>query len=1051
MINELDKKKGIVEVFLDTVKRYPQNTALVYNQKEYSYHDLNVITNRLAKGLKLAGVKEGSVVMIYLPHNDTFICSLLALLKCNCTYVPVDFDVPADRVNLIIKNSEIEYVVCQEQHENIHCSHKLFYEELISEVSDFQYTSNESQMDKGAYIIYTSGTTGEPKGIEIKQKAVLNLVNTYSKYFAQKSDMQQMRILVMCSFGFDMSVLQIYCALLKGNTLDVLPIDGKENIGLFLDFVKKHKIDATDVTPLFLDAIGEYVSLNNLNQKDKLIVPQYFISSGEALPLSVVQKVYKNKEFLNSIILNSYGPSESCVYTTVFPVTYQNYQTLEKVPIGKTLDNMRVYIMKDNNHVCEPGDVGEIYIAGIGIANEYYKNKSMSEKCFVHLKCLPEEQVLYKTGDYGYHGQDGTVYYVGRQDDQIKRRGYRIELDDIKCNMLKLSSVKKCEVLVKGDSKNKKIVAYYISDQELSVSFLNIELSKRVPAYMLPDYYVPVKQFYRTKRGKLDKSKLADYTEYVSENPDDLGKCYENGEFLEGVIEIIKEMLNLDHIKASNNFFTIGGNSIYLYSFIAQAESRWKIQLLISELLQTGTMGEIAGLVQAKVNKKNTCDLKKNSYKNETLGMTTPFQRMIISQEKKSIELARKHKIEMISNYNVVYQVVLDDIVDARKLKTSLDCMVEKIDSLNICFAEHDGVLKMESSITGKDNYFEIKTCESIHDVAKLKKNLKNFDVKAAPLFQVILFTDACQEQCLLFNFHHAIFDYYSLHILMRMLLNNYYHIKDSREEGITFMNYVNSHNLADRKEAYKFWNRYYTNRAMQTYIYGDILKNGTHKMIYFKESQFEVKGELLESIKNLQKRTGISKYLFTFVVYGLCISSMLGLEDTIIGTYINARGQEGQNDLNTIGLITSLVGIRFNHFMNRSILDFLSEVNRDFVEVVKNIVVDFNEVYNAMSEEDMTKGKLFNTIFNYIVQGKFCIGNTKYSYQFKEIGEEPVSIPFSIKGFEEEDRIKFKLKYCSQIYSEEFCDVFVSNYLHFLDVYSKDDDVTIGSVTYEE
>lgn len=1039
-------EKGIIYNFNMIVERWPERIALVYDNIAYTYNEIDKKTNRIAMALKKQGVKEGTTIVVYLPHSDSFVCAILAVLKCKCIYVPIDDGTPHQRVLNIMKKYQINTIICEEKRIEVAEVNQIAYDELLMENKQYDYVTSTCEGNKYAYIMFTSGSTGEPKGIPIRQKSILNLVYAYKKYLTFNIVNQQVRFLLFASFGFDMSTFQIYDSLLTGNTLDVLPIEKKDNMGAFLEYVTKHEIQVSDITPLFLDAIREYL---DSNPKEYYSIPEYFISSGEALPLSVVQNVYKNPLFKDVTVLNSYGPTEACVYTSVYPLTSSNYQHLTSMLIGKPIENTNIYVVKDGNQICDIGEKGELYITGSGLADGYYNSEEKTKESFVYVPELFGEQIAYKTGDYGYYVESGDLFYSGRSGDQIKIRGYRVELGEIQYQIEKLDKVKKCIVLTQGKLKQKKIIAYFVAEEMLSVSYFREFLSQVLPAYMMPSYFVPVERFHFSERGKINKKELPDYKVYALREYVVSEKECIHDEILEKVINIAKDVLEIDGLQYNSNFFAAGGNSILLYSLNSKIQEEWGISLSIAGLLRVNTISGIADMVRNKGDESISSEDKRKIIGN--IAPTTAFQRLLFSEEKKSLRMIRKYHLDEFPRYNVVYRILLDERIDSTRFRKVLDEVLNTIDSFHAVFVRQGNEMKMKKSKLEKEYYFEIQQCESIENLLEIKTYVKNFDITKTPLFQIVLLQDKKGRQCFLFNFHHAVFDYFSLHIFMQKLFKNYYCQETvDLAESNSFFEYTSRHITEDKTEQLSFWKKYYSNRSESVYIDGNIIES-THRMIEFREEEFYIQGKVYDNLRMVCQRTGASEYLFTFTVFAITICSMLHKEDIIIGTYINSRGQEKCNNLNTIGLITNLVGVRMKDFTHQKFSDYILKMQEEFIKVIENVAVDFNDVYEVFSKDDMEKGQLFHITYNYVVQGTFGIDDTEHEFKFQEIGEEPISIPFGLKGYQDDEKIIFRLKYCSQIYSEEFIKQFVWNYMHFITEFAQDDKLEIGQLNFEK
>lgn len=1023
MINDEKKYNTIIEFILENAKKYRDRAALISGRKAYTYGELIEQARLAARRLHIAGVKKGDRIVVNLEHSERFVIAVLAVLMNGAAYVPVDLRTPEARIEQIIRQSNIKKMIAVKESE-ISGADTLLMEELLSESglnSDFEKECSDYGVGESeAYVIFTSGTTGSPKGIPIRNKSVINLVNAFRKWLNPECDGESTevhKILLMASFSFDMSVFQMFYALVAGQTLDILPDGIKEDPAGFLDYITEHGITVIDTTPLYLDALSEIVSIGNVKYK----LPEIVISSGESLPPVTAKRWFELEIAKNSLLLNCYGPTEVCVYASVFPITAEVAKSLDKMPIGTKISGVGIYILDENKRPLPVGETGEIYISGPGLSTGYIALDKLKSETFVTVPGLADGEMLYKTGDQGSIDENGQIFYMGRNDDQTKVQGYRIELEEIRFRIQSIEGINECRVAVKGEGKTKQIVAYIEAKREFTSEEIDDELKKWLPCYMIPAYYVPVTKFERTDRGKLNKGALPDYRKYAIPRKK-TETAVKSAEILTTVLDLIKKILDTESISQNLGLIEQGGTSLHFFSLSAAIQRETGVFVKSTELMKASSVIEISNLVADAMKKEK--GEKSNSRQIVDKAGTTAFQRLVFTEEKKTKRLIDRYGMKAFPMYNVIYRVKVNKYLDAKKLKDSLEAVIKANDALRCRFVGMGNDLHTQIDNVDIDDVFEIRAVGDVDDGRCRDEAVVFFDISHSPLFKISLLEDGSRNQTLICNFHHAIFDYYSMRLFMEQLLNRYSDITD--EDGLhgSFLEYIKAADSNIKTEDRRYWQKYYKKRTDCVFLSGDRSGCGLHRMVDFSIHSFSVDGALYRKLRKACALNHITIYAFVFSCFAKTVMKYVNDNDIIIGTYMNSREAMDNSCINTIGFITNMAGIRFVD-RNQSLFDFVTDTQRNINESMEHIAMPYHVIYETLDEEDMKKGKLYEMTFNYIFEREERVSRTGVKYNFMEIGEEPISIPFAMKGFERDNEVVLRIKYCEQIYSPEYIQVF--------------------------
>ncbi|KAF9407841.1 hypothetical protein BGZ76_005976, partial [Entomortierella beljakovae] len=476
----------IHHLFENQAEQTPDAIAVVYEDNELTYRELNERSNSLAHHLVELGVKPDSLVAICISRSVEMMIGLMAVLKAGGAYVPLDPTFASERLNVILEDASPSILLADGtglEALNLSVTNSI----VIVNPIDFIGISITNPYIKDlmphhlAYVIYTSGSTGKPKGVMIEHQNVIALAESRASVFIVDSSS---RVLQFFSISFDGSVHDIWSALCFGGSLHIPSDRVRQDRNLLWSYLEEHCITHALVTPSVLQDCKDLTPLHTS-------ITLAF--GGEALSLALL----KTLRILipNGSILNDYGPTETTV-DAIFWRCPKDYKE-EFAPIGKPHPNKRVYVLDLHKRLIPTGAVGELYIAGSGIARGYLNQPDLTEKSF-----LPDtfvgatESRMYKTGDLVRYLPDGNLMYLGRSDHQVKIRGYRIELGEIEILLSEHVLVREAVVKAIGEGTSKRLVAYVIADSKDDLALiLRSHISSKLPEYMIPAAFVRLDAF----------------------------------------------------------------------------------------------------------------------------------------------------------------------------------------------------------------------------------------------------------------------------------------------------------------------------------------------------------------------------------------------------------------------------------------------------------------------------------------------------------------------------------------------------------------------------
>nr|MDZ8007541.1 amino acid adenylation domain-containing protein [Nostoc sp. DedSLP05]MDZ8097380.1 amino acid adenylation domain-containing protein [Nostoc sp. DedSLP01] len=583
--------KCIHSLFEQQVQRTPDAVAVVFENQQLTYEQLNTSANQLAHYLQSLGVKPDVLVGICVERSLEMVVGLLGILKAGGAYVPLDPEYPAQRLSFMLEDAAVGVLLTQQSlldklpplQTKLVC--------LDAEAEQISHYSQENlvssvQPTNLAYVIYTSGSTGLPKGVEIVHRGVTRLVfgANYVHLDATQTFLQ------MAPISFDASTFEIWGALLHGAKCVVFSgsIPTAKNL---TNEIHKHGITTLWLTSALFNSIidDDAQALSGIRQ---------LLIGGEALSVTHVRKVLEH--LAETQIINGYGPTESTTFTCCYPIPRQIEATIRSIPVGRPIPNTQVYILDRYLQAVPVGVPGELYIAGVALARGYLNQPELTQQRFIPNPFSTDPYSrLYKTGDLARYLPDGNIEYLGRIDNQVKIRGFRIELGEIETVLSQHKDVQASVVIVREDTPNdKRLVAYALAQHQDCTPALGGELRQflkaKLPDYMIPSAFVMLESMPLTPNGKIDRRALK-----ALSNISNLDTFVQPRNTLElQLTHIWSKILKLENVGVKDNFFDLGGHSLLVPYLMAQIRQQFGKEIPLVTLFHNPTIEELANVMQ---------------------------------------------------------------------------------------------------------------------------------------------------------------------------------------------------------------------------------------------------------------------------------------------------------------------------------------------------------------------------------------------------------------------------------------------------------------------
>jgi amino acid adenylation domain-containing protein len=577
-------KKALHQIFEDQVLKFPGRVALAMDNQSMTYNELNSKSNQLARVLQGKGVTNDSLVGIAAERSFDLVIGIFAILKAGAAYLPIDPDSPEDRVRFILKDSNASaFLTSREAFE-----HFAFDGEVVFLDDSTNYTGATNNVELNcpsnnlAYVIYTSGTTGKPKGVLIEHDQVVRLLFNDKNIF----DFNHEDVWTLFhSPSFDFSVWEVFGALLYGAKLVIIPRLVSRDPSKYAALLKEQGVTVVNQTPSAFNNLLPYA----MQYETNALSVRYIIFGGEALYPGNLQMW--NERYSKCRIINLYGITETTVHVTMKEISSDDIRA-NRSNIGKPIPTIQVYVLDRFQTLVPRGVPGELCISGRGLSRGYLNRSVLTSERFVKSPFV-ENEMLYRSGDLVKMHKNGELEFLSRIDQQVKIRGHRIEPSEIKNRLSKHEAIRACEVVATIDSQGEKcLCAYYVEQKPVKAQELREFLQQFLPPYMIPAFFIEMTAFPLTANGKLKTNEL----------PKPLLDKQENfvapqNEIESDLAKLWCSVLNIPSVGVHDNFFEIGGNSLYLVRLSELVKGKFQIDDTVVALFKHPTIRSFAGFL----------------------------------------------------------------------------------------------------------------------------------------------------------------------------------------------------------------------------------------------------------------------------------------------------------------------------------------------------------------------------------------------------------------------------------------------------------------------
>ncbi|MFZ6012642.1 MAG: amino acid adenylation domain-containing protein, partial [Bacteroidota bacterium] len=961
----------------------------------------------------------GSVVAIHLERSENLICVLLAILKTGACYLPMDLYAPEMRKKMIVEDATPDLIITDGRVSWAGERPVFTWQDLRDQIVSADRANHKLPLVKPeslAYIIYTSGTTGKPKGVCIQHKGLNNYVHWFNHAFnIQTTD----QTLLLSSIAYDLCYSSLWTAIVAGGTLHVLSENQSLDAEQCVDTIRQWPITYLKMTPSHLKVLlqdGEFLNVLKKSSVKMILLGGERIDTGD---VEVLMKVNPNIR-----IVNHYGPTETTIGTIAHEFGAVDLESFCKGPvIGKPIYNAKAFVLDSALNPVPIGQPGELYISGDGLAQGYFRSPTLTAERFIQHPQYGER--LYKTGDMVKLLPDQTMSYLGRVDHQIKVRGNRVELEEIESVFNNFTSVVKC--VVKYEKRERSddhvIVAYLKVNDLFKETELVAHATQYLPAYMMPDLLITLREFPLNANGKVDRNALSHIGNESA--PEKRGLTLPETETEKRLVDIWKDVLMRDKIGIDDSFFDAGGHSLLAAKLIARIHTGLKVKISLKNIFDMLTIRKLAAFIDRQAKEMSTAI---KPVKQQVYYDVSPAQRQIWTLSQLSDDS---------SVFNMPKAYVLEGRIDRELFAKAIDAVCQRHESLRTTFIEVNHEPKqvihemgaLPEVLTLHDMSASADTGEQIAVLLK-KDSHSPFDLVRGPLFRATLVKAKNDLHVFIYNMHLIISDAWSKEIIWKEVMLWYNALLQNKPSPlapleIQYKDYVywlkaNDHNIANDRS---YWLNLFEEAPEPLELPTDYDRPKI-KTTNGDANGFGLGVDLSMKVADFAKSSHVS--LFTVLMTGLKVLLLrcTNQNDIVVGTPVSGRSHEQLHD--QVGLYLNNLAIRTKLDQKATFLETLEECKKNILNAFEHQAYPFDLLLQEINfKRDFSRSPLYDVVA--------VLGSHDFSGEVKATTDIPGVNPKSLRtGFRksivdlrfvfvesERQGITFLVEYNKDLYKE--------------------------------
>ncbi len=889
----IDYNNTILDSFKKAVKDYPNNYAVVFKDKKYTYKDVDILSNKIGNELISYGIKKEDVVSILIKKSEYIVIVSLSVIKSGAAYQPLDPTYPEERLNFMVKDSSAKVLILDRDLDSlIDFKGKKIYTDEFNSFKNDKDTNIKLNPNDLFIMLYTSGSTGLPKGVMLEH----GNINTFVSFFKKEYDVKpESRMAAYASYGFDADMMDLYPALATGSTVYVIPEELRLDLVKLGDFYNENKITHSLITTQVGRQFASEIEVKYLKH--------FFVGGEKLVPIEPPK---------NYTFHNVYGPTEGTVFCTDRVVDKLFY----RVPIGANLNTYKFYVLDKNMNILPTNVIGELYISGPQVGRGYLNREKENKEAFLTnpFDKDPLFKKLYKTGDIVRLLPNGEVDFIGRKDGQVKIRGFRVELTEVEKVIREYPDINDATVKDFTDPAGVKFIcAYIVSNKKINIEDLNKFIASKKPPYMVPAYTMQIDKIPLNQNQKVNKKALPLPELKVEE------KVMPETDLEREVYDIIKDVLGHESFGVTTNLYEAGLTSVSSIRLTILLSKKFKCDVSNDDLTNNPTIKE---LIKALGNK----DEQKQFEKLAEYPITKTQEGIFVESV----------SIPDSTTYNIPFLFKLSNKIDLNKLKEAIIKTINNHEYLKTNLSMND-----DGDIKALREEKEAKV--SILSMDKLDKKalIRPFKILNGDLYRAEIYKTK-EGNYLYLDFHHIICDGTSEAIILTDI-NNAYLGKDLIKEEYTGFEVA-----LDEKELLK------TDKLSKAKEFiNSLLKDVDGEYLIKKDLKVSKESKLksvdynlnvdLNRLKKFIENNKLTFNAYFNFAFAFTLSKYLYKYDSLYVTIYNGRNRAMLN--NTVSMLVKTLPVYIKYSEEDVILSKLNEMKDNLINLQANDLYSFADI----------------------------------------------------------------------------------------------------------
>ena len=1033
----------IQQAFEDKVKQTPDAIAVMVGGRDFTYRQIDERANRLGRYLKSLGIDKGSFTGICLKRSEETVIAVLAVLKAGGAYVPLDPSYPKDRLAFMLEDTKAPIVL----------THTELLDRLPNEFSRYvcidhiaQELAHQSaeclervnQPDDLAYVIYTSGSTGQPKGVVLRHRPVVNVLDWVNKTFSVASTD---RLLFVTSLSFDLSVYDIFGVLGAGGSIRIADEKELRDPASLLRILNTEPITIWDSAPAALQQLAPFFASCKPGAGAENL--RLVLLSGDWIPVPLPDRV--RSTFPNSRVVSLGGATEAAIWSNSYPIGVVDPKW-PSIPYGKPIRNARYHILDKHLQPLPVGVAGELYIGGDVLANGYLNRNELTAERFLpdpFWRCEAAVKngrsparvrypKIYKTGDRARYLPDGNIEFLGRLDTQVKIRGFRVEAGEIETLLSQITEIQEAVIKPHKDSSGQNyLVAYVVPrpGKQIAARELTRQLQTKLPEYMIPAQIVILEKMPITPNGKLDRSALLPPRPITS--PDRPFEAPSNSTEA-ALAKIWSQVLGIDNIGRNDNFFELGGHSLRAAEVAACIQSQFHVEISLPVLFQRPTVARLAEAIEQATDHE-----------------TAPLVRITSSNRAPASLIQQRFWFldKALSDqtiYNVADSIRIDGRLQLNELQWAWNAVVARQDSLRTTFDADEGRPVQVIHPSMPYTFQQIDLSHLAADVREVEaKRLiaddarRPFDLRTGPLWRIRVIRLTDREHLLNWTIHHIIIDESSRAILLNDMWTCYADAIRGRrtllpELPVRYIDFSLWQRERLTPESIQYWKDKL--RGSPPPLSPPHPKSRSASRSHEGATAFfTLPPRLTAALAKLSSQAGVTPCITYLAAFQTLLFRYSGQADTCLGCPVTSRPAGAATDI--VGCFINTLVLRTNLDGNPTFRDLLGRTRDTLVEAVRHVNVPFEKLIEELKPERIPGGHpLFQTMFVY--QGENLHGGAAGGLAWKHDHMERIGAKFDVSLIIEDvpGEARGCFEYCVDLYDDETIERYVAHFISLLE-----------------